>query len=158
MTWVKLDDAFTEHPKVDSLSDGAFRLHVAGLCHSARLLTDGFVATERVSRLVPRFSAKALAELVSGRVWHEVEGGYMVHDYLHYNPSREKVLADREAANKRQQSRRASQRDSDGTNGVGSRSPARPVLQESLRASTRRANGETFVPGSGWIKERRASA
>ena len=87
MPWVKLDDAFPEHQKVDGLSDGAFRLHVAALCHAGRNLTDGFIGSERVSRLVPRFRKQHVAELVASCLWHDTEGGWVIHDYLAYNPS-----------------------------------------------------------------------
>ena len=31
MPFLNLDDNFADHPKVDALTDGAFRLHVAGV-------------------------------------------------------------------------------------------------------------------------------
>ena len=31
MPYLNLDDEFTEHPKIDALSDGAFRLHVEAM-------------------------------------------------------------------------------------------------------------------------------
>ena len=43
MPWVKLDDGFTDHPKIASLSDSAFRTFVTALCYCNKNLTDGFV-------------------------------------------------------------------------------------------------------------------
>lgn len=96
--WVKVDDGFTDHPKIEALSDRAFRLHVAGMCFCGRTLSDGFIPTDRVRRLLPKVTAGMVQELVANTVWLEREDGFEVKDYLVYNPSKEKVMADREAA------------------------------------------------------------
>ena len=70
--------------------------------------------------------------LVDSGLWEEVPGGYRVHDYLDYNPSRDKVLAERkEWADKKARYRRSngvsggeSRRESAGDSGA---SPSRPV-------------------------------
>lgn len=93
MTWARLDDSFAEHPKVGRLSDTAFRAHVTAICYSARLLTDGFVPDAAV-RAYPR---KAVEELRKIGLWErDSDGsGWWLHDYLDYNPTRERVLAKR---------------------------------------------------------------
>jgi hypothetical protein len=101
VTWVKLDDGFPDNPKVDALSCPAFRLYVSGLCHAARVLTDGFVDSRRVHRLVPNYEASHTAELVDAGLWMTVDGGWMVNDYLKYNPSKAKVEQDRERSAER---------------------------------------------------------
>ena len=58
MTWVKVDDALPEHPKVARLSDAAFRVHISALCYSARNLTDGKL---EVAGSVRRAKAEAAA-------------------------------------------------------------------------------------------------
>jgi hypothetical protein len=90
---VNLDDNFPDHPKVDGLSDGAFRLQVAGICYAHRHLTDGIIPADKVSRLVPRFKRGYVDELVRRMVWVELDGGsaYAIHDFLDWNDSREKV-------------------------------------------------------------------
>lgn len=141
MPWVKLDDHFPDHPKVDTLSDGAFRLHVAGLCHCARMLTDGFVAYERVPRLVPKFRRGQVEELVTAGVWESSDGGWSIHDYLVYNPSRAKVLADRAAAAERaQRSRERSALRAAARSRVRARPPSPPV---------RDGDGECLSTGDG---------
>jgi hypothetical protein len=95
-----MDDNFTDHPKVDALSDSAFRLHVAGLCYCAKHLTDGHVPADRVGRLVPRFRRSALDELMERRLWLPADAGYSIHDYLDWNDSREHVIAQRERLRK----------------------------------------------------------
>jgi hypothetical protein len=100
MSWLKLDDSMPEHPKVAALSDAAFRHHVGGLAYCARLLTDGFIPDKIAGEIT---TAKTLAELSSeqlpGRapLWEKADRGWMVHDYLDYNPSREEVEAQRES-------------------------------------------------------------
>ncbi len=97
MPYLNLDDNFPDHPKVDQLSDGAFRLHVSGMCYAAKHLTNGVILAERVPRLVPKFRPAHLAELTAlsgsptGRqaLWRQVGDTYEIHDYLDWNKSRE---------------------------------------------------------------------
>jgi hypothetical protein len=105
--YLNLDDEFPEHPKIDPLSDGAFRLDVAGMAYCARLLTDGYVPKDRVHRLMPVYKPTYLRELLDGNVWHEADGGYRIHDYLDWNRSREWWTKRREGEAKRQAEWRA---------------------------------------------------
>jgi hypothetical protein len=100
MTWVRFDDQFTIHRKVSSLSDAAYRLHTEGIFWAARNLTDGRIARDElrsVSRGKPETHA---AELVKRGLWLETDDGWEIHDYLSYQPSRSKVLQDREQKRK----------------------------------------------------------
>lgn len=92
MSWVKLDDGFPDHPKAAGLSDAAFRSYVTSLCYAARFLTDGFIPGAVARKMA---APKVLVQL-SGPLWEEVEGGYQIHDYLAYNPTKEQVLAERQ--------------------------------------------------------------
>lgn len=89
MPYLNLDDGFADHPKVDALSDGAFRLHVAGLNYCARKLTDGVVEKNRVHRLMPVYKPSYLKELIDAEMWRRHPEGYELHDYLDWNKSRE---------------------------------------------------------------------
>ena len=40
-----MEDTFCEHPKVETLADLPFRLHVKAICYANRNLTDGFIPT-----------------------------------------------------------------------------------------------------------------
>lgn len=164
MTWAKLDDDFPNHEKVWALSDAAFRVHVAGICMCARLLTDGFVAESRLAGLTCKPRKQALQELVDARMWKPVKGGWMIHAYLDYNPSAEKVKADREAARERQERSRQrrhgepSSAVSHGvtdavTNGVSHSDPTRPDPNTDVSISPNPtvvgadgASGEGFAP------------
>lgn len=109
MSWVKLDDSMTEHPKV--LASGAlgWALDVAGILYSARARTDGWVPAGKVATLLDLsgmpVSAQDLAEkLVAVGRWHpDPRGGYLIHDFLDYQPSKadaEAMSASRRAGGK----------------------------------------------------------
>lgn len=139
-----MDDAFPENLKIDGLSDGAFRLDVSAWCWVARNLTNGVVPVGRPQRLVPRFKPALVRELLDAGRWHPglhdcprcpkaQDGEYVVHDYLAYNPTADKVKADREAAAERMKSarRKRSTKRSDERSGARSTSersasPSRP--------------------------------
>lgn len=105
MTWFKLDDGFHSHPKVLQAGNEAIGLYVRCGSYCAQHLTDGFVPAP----VVLLYGSVELAEaLVEARLWKPVKGGWQMHDYLTYNPSREKVTAERDAAAERQ--RRARER------------------------------------------------
>ncbi len=102
MAFAQFDDAFADHRKVAGLSDAAFRLHVAGILYCSRHLTDGFIDGIEVPRLVRRFRKAALTELVEAGLWRDqAELGFVIHDYLDWNPSRDVVLERKEKAKKR---------------------------------------------------------
>src|SRR3954447_13701245 len=103
MTWVRLDDEFYEHDKIIALSDAAFRLWANALGFCNRKLTDGFLQANAVGLLTTHRNPRTLvAELVTQWLWEPVSGGYLVHDYLKYQPTKAKVLHDREQNAKRQ--------------------------------------------------------
>ncbi|MEU3219999.1 hypothetical protein [Streptomyces sp. NPDC006971] len=103
MPWVRLDDRFPSHRKVALLSDRAFRLYVSALCWSSENLTEGRILAKElplVSRV--RGPKAAAAELEAAGLWDRAETGWVIHDYLEYNPDRARVQADREANAARQ--------------------------------------------------------
>jgi len=89
MPWIKLDDEFAEHPKVEALGNEAFRLHLMALCYCGKHLTDGRIPRGWATR---RASADVLAELEHGGLWQPADDGWVIHDYLDYNPTREQAL------------------------------------------------------------------
>lgn len=102
MPWVRVDDGFTDHPKVMAAGPAASWLYVCGLTYSARLLTDGFIPASQVRKLADLENAGALADtLVRVGLWQRCDGGFRIHDYHDYNPTAEKVKADRAAAAER---------------------------------------------------------
>lgn len=86
MSWVKIDDRMPEHPKVFGLSDRAFRAHVEALCYCAGILSDGLVPTVIAKG---RRWARSAGELVTAGLWEVDERGWMIHDYLKHQRSKE---------------------------------------------------------------------
>lgn len=97
MAWVKLDDRFARHRKVSLLSDGAFRLHVSAMCWSAEEELNGFIPHDELplASTVKR-PERYIVELVERDLWHEVDDGWEIHDFLKYNPSSAKSAEIRE--------------------------------------------------------------
>jgi hypothetical protein len=103
MPWVRLDEQFPDHPKVQVVGPLASWLHVCALAYCNRLLTDGFVPTNKVGTLAdfsevwdqPDGAAdfgvdpyRLADRLCEARMWKKVTGGYQLHDYHDYQPSR----------------------------------------------------------------------
>jgi hypothetical protein len=120
MSWVKLDDGFTDHPKIAHVGAIGAWLQIQALCYCNRNLTDGFIpygiAQSFLARGVVRTDARGVlwtlgehsghqgldltdvdwpGELVTAGLWEEVAGGYRIHDYEHYQPTKAQVLAER---------------------------------------------------------------
>jgi hypothetical protein len=87
--WSKIDDGFSDHPKVIEAGPLAGWLFVCGLCYCAKFLTDGFIPAAKVRRLADVDNAADLAaRLVAVGLWEPRDGGYQVHDYLDYQYSK----------------------------------------------------------------------
>lgn len=134
MPWVRIDDEFPHHPKVTTVGPFGVALQVAALCYCNHFLTDGFLPFGAVRTLLDfnrlgenigdhvevwvELGAMNIAgRLVKAGIWEEVEGGFRIHDYGDYQPSRIEVEAEREKnrdrvakhrANKRNKGRNAS--------------------------------------------------
>jgi hypothetical protein len=136
MTWTKLDDNFALHPKLLGLSDSGFRLYVSGLNYSTTHLTDGFVPSSVPAVMLPGRTSRAtqstVSELVRAVLWHVVEGGWQIHDFALYQPSRAEVEAKREQTAERQRRHRAS---SDDASRFESRVTNEPVTRDITRQS-----------------------
>lgn len=97
MTWVRIDEGFPEHPKVLSAGGDAGWLHVCAISYCNRQLTDGFIPHAVLSRLSDRKRPGMLAaKLVEVGLWETTDGGWTIHDYLLYQPTRSETEATRE--------------------------------------------------------------
>ncbi|MFF5609303.1 hypothetical protein ACFY65_23430 [Streptomyces cellulosae] len=104
MPWVKLDDRFPSHRKIALLSDRAFRLHVSAICWCAENLTDGRISDRELALVTRVRGVKTTAkQLEDAGLWDRTEDGWVIHDYLDYNPSREQVLLERKKNAERQE-------------------------------------------------------
>lgn len=137
MTWARLDDSFPDHPKILGISDRAFRVHVSAICLSARLRSDGLVATASQKQL--RATPKVVRELLDAGLWEDAEGGFIIHDYLKYNPSRESIEAKSEA--------RAESGRSGGRASAARRGASAGILAEGIAVASAvgQANGQAFA-------------
>lgn len=140
MTWLRIDDGFTEHPTIDALSAEAFKLHVAALCYCARNLTDGRVPKLAAMRLTATAKARHADELATAGLWTPCPDGWVIRNYLEFNPSKENVERERRAARDRQRSHRESRRDKavtlPVTNAVSHAAPSRPDPSIELSSSS----------------------
>lgn len=110
MTWVKLDDNFYDNLTNRELGAAGRDLFIASLCFCAKGLTDGKIPKTDVKMLLAsaQSTPKTVQKLVAKGRWIENETHYQVANYLDFNPSREKVLAERKAAAERMRARRSS--------------------------------------------------
>ncbi|WP_291981969.1 hypothetical protein [Luteitalea sp.] len=110
MPFVRLDDEIADNVKILRAGPAAAWMWAMAVCYSNRKLTDGFVPAEQIDRLTSLRGRKAreLADkCVTAGLFDETEGGYQVHDYHDWNPTREKVEADKLAAAQRKADQRA---------------------------------------------------
>ena len=107
MSWLRVDDGFWKHPKVQDVELAPIGLHVLALSYCADNLTDGRVPDGWVRRQVMGDTAIPEA-LVDAGLWDHDDDGYSVHDYLDYNPSRAEVEAKRDVARERMRKVRGS--------------------------------------------------
>lgn len=89
MTWVKLDDGFTDHPKVVGLSDRAFRVHVRALCYCGRFSAGiGKIPLKVLKKLGA--SASVIREITEAHLWdisqESGDNSYYIHDFAEYHP------------------------------------------------------------------------
>ncbi len=101
MPYLNVDDGMDEHPKVESLTDAAFRMHMSGMLYCARRGTDGAIPRAKARRLSDSATDGVAAELIRAGVWHDLGEGctdsrtclpglaahYIVHDFLQWNHS-----------------------------------------------------------------------
>lgn len=96
MSWVKSDDNEPLHPKIFRAGALGYAFFQAAKCFCSRNLTDGFIPSRELPlvlpSITPRTAVKAAVILVECGLFDVKDDGYLVHDYLEYNPSRIEVL------------------------------------------------------------------
>ena len=105
MSWARFDDRFPDHEKIVPLSNSAFRLHVTAICYANAQLTDGYIGVGVLRRIGWACDNldEDVAQLCANNLWERAEEGYLVHDYLEYNPSREEETGEAAAHQQRAQ-------------------------------------------------------
>ncbi|TYK47175.1 hypothetical protein [Actinomadura decatromicini] len=90
-TYIRLHDGMPDHPKVDGLSDKAFRLLVEAWCWCSRHLTDGHMPAATWRK---RSTTRARRELVAaGLAVLLDDDSVRFHDYLEHQRSADEVAA-----------------------------------------------------------------
>ena len=97
MAWGRLDDSFDSHRKVRRAGLEAVGLHARALAYCAGSLTDGHVDPEWLEERAGKRGEKLAQQLVTAGLWEPNSDGYVIHDYLEYNPSRAQVETKRRA-------------------------------------------------------------
>jgi hypothetical protein len=94
VTWTKLDDAFWSHPKVIAAGNEAAGAYVRMLSYCGKHLTDGHIPED-----IAKFIAKpsALQRLAEHEFIQRNGSGWVIPDYLEFNPSAEKAKAKQKA-------------------------------------------------------------
>jgi hypothetical protein len=150
MTWVRIDENFPEHPKTMAAGDDAAWWFVCALAYCNRQLTDGLIPAATVRRLTNHKHPIALAmKLVEVGLLERTDDGFMVHDFLNYQPSKASVEDDRRKARERMAKARGTSADVRPNKPRSSPNPipSRPVPdpQSSSSSSTGSSNGARHV-------------
>jgi hypothetical protein len=93
-TYIRVHDGMPDHPKVESLSDRAFRLLIQTWCWCSRHLTDGVIPRQIWER---RGTPKTRNELVTAGLVSIANDRIVMHDYLEHQRSADQVAEIRSA-------------------------------------------------------------
>jgi hypothetical protein len=124
MAWVRIDDHFDEHPKMQRVGPLGWGFWLAGLAYCNRNLTDGFIPWNKARTLcsfevaeddgivwdISRVSGMSgedmtadwlIGLLIGAGLWEEVRNekgrteGYCIHDYQEYQPLKAQIEEER---------------------------------------------------------------
>jgi hypothetical protein len=125
MPWIRIDDKWSNHPKLLTVGPLGKALYMDALCYASQYLTDGFIPGMVADQLCFPFTEfedagllkrrnEPIEWLVNQGLWDEVERGYQIHDYLDFNPSRVTVEQERDAAKSRMRRARGERQERSG--------------------------------------------
>ncbi len=104
MGWARMDDGYMFHPKIVEAGPWAELLDRRAIEHCAKNETDGLVtrsALKLLGRGIPKVAERVTVLLEVGRWTVNESRGWMVHDFLKYNPTKAEKEAQREAGRER---------------------------------------------------------
>ena len=83
---------YADHPKIQCLSDAAFRAHVEMILYARRYMTDGRIP----KRFAKRFATESLTELLSNdeanpSVYEGEDGDYWLHGFADMQETRDEI-------------------------------------------------------------------
>lgn len=97
MTWTRVDDTLHSHPKARRAGLPALGLHLLALSYCGQHLTDGFVDADWLEEKLRGKQRQLPQRLVDAGLWEDREGGFQIHDWHDFNPTREEIVAKRTA-------------------------------------------------------------
>jgi len=103
LNWVRLDANLHSNHKVlallgDKNGDHALCVYVFSLGHSGAHGTAGFIPAAALGLFHGK--PRDAAQLVDVGLWHEIPGGWEIHDWMEYQPTDEESKARSERAKK----------------------------------------------------------
>lgn len=104
MGWARFDDGYLDHPKILEAGPWAELLDMRAVIWCAKYETDGLVtrvALKRIGREIPKVASRVLSLVECGRWTVNENGGWWVHDYLKFNPSKAEKETQRESGRER---------------------------------------------------------
>lgn len=113
MAWAKLDDRYDDNPKIKRawlMHMGAVGLHSMAVTYCCRHELDGLLGDAWIKEKLPvkRDRDAICAALVECGLFEVVADGFVVHDFLDFNPSREELRERREKDRVRKASKQKS--------------------------------------------------
>lgn len=161
MTWVRIDDHFDEHPKLAEAGTICWGIWLAGIAYCNRNLTDGFIPWTVARSLgsweildVERDEEKGrkvwsigrtsgmggedmdtewiIERLVFVGLWDQVDGGFRIHDYDDYQPSKAEVMEERSKNKDRQADWRKRHPKNNAATNAGSNAVSHPPTNGSV--------------------------
>lgn len=107
MSWIRIEDKFCSHPKLMQGGALAITLQIRALCYAGQHLTDGLIPTGALMTMTADFCEMAFLahpsnpegmtntasiewgeRMVELALWDPHPNGWVIHDYLKYNPSK----------------------------------------------------------------------
>ncbi len=112
MAWARLDDGYHANPKILAAGLAATGLHARAVSFCAQQETDGHVPAAWIAGQLVEFKPAAqqrvVQSLVDAGLFVARNGGFVVNDYLDYNPSKASLDKRRAQDTKRKKRERSS--------------------------------------------------
>ncbi len=109
MGWARMDDGYTNSPKILEAGPWSELLDMRAIIYAAGNETDGLItrsALKLIGRDIPKVAERVTVLVEVGRWTVNEGGGWLIHDFLEYNPSKAQKSQIRALGRERQSRRR----------------------------------------------------
>lgn len=110
MDWFKVESNIATNPKIDALSDGAYRA-LTYLWGHAMIHETGGAIPRTATKLIPKVTSKRMQELVSLGFLHTNGVGWMLHDWDEHQEEALRVQEKKVVDRNRKREERAAKRE-----------------------------------------------